>query len=113
MQSFTRQNALFAANFFKSVVYHPDESQLLTCGTDRKITYWDVLNMNAIRIIDGSEEADVNTLHINVRPARVSLCGAYVLEVYLADCARAHRIQHNGTEAYRGYQSTVDAGRCA
>merc|ERR1719240_2444356 len=51
--------------FFKSVVYHPDESQLLTCGTDRKITYWDVLNMNAIRIIDGSETADVNTLHVN------------------------------------------------
>jgi len=47
------------------VLYHPDESQLLTCGTDRKITYWDVLNMNAIRIVDGSEEADVNALHIN------------------------------------------------
>jgi len=62
---FVRINALFAANFFKSVAYHPDESQLLTCGTDRKITYWDVLNMNAIRIIDGSETADVNTLHIN------------------------------------------------
>ena len=29
--------ALFAANFFKSVLYHPDESQLLTCGTDRKL----------------------------------------------------------------------------
>ena len=25
----------------KSVVYHPDESQLLTTGSDRKITYWD------------------------------------------------------------------------
>jgi len=62
---FVRINALFAANFFKSVVYHPDESQLLTCGTDRKITYWDVLNMNAIRIIDGSETADVNSLHVN------------------------------------------------
>merc|ERR1719240_1773237 len=51
--------------FFKSVVYHPDESQLLTCGTDRKITYWDVLNMNAIRIVDGSETADMNSLDIN------------------------------------------------
>ena len=62
---FVRINALFAANFFKSVAYHPDESQLLTCGTDRKITYWDVLNMNAIRIIDGSDAADVNSLHVN------------------------------------------------
>ena len=65
MHPFVRINALFAANFFKSVAYHPDESQLLTCGTDRKITYWDVHNMNAIRIVDGSEEADVNSLHIN------------------------------------------------
>ena len=62
---FMRINALFAANLFKSVLYHPDESQLLTCGTDRKITYWDVLNMNAIRIIDGSDSADVNALAIN------------------------------------------------
>jgi len=62
---FVRINALFAANFFKSVAYHPDESQLLTCGTDRKITYWDVQNMNAIRIIDGSETAEVNSLHVN------------------------------------------------
>jgi len=62
---FVRINALFAANFFKSVAYHPDESQLLTCGTDRKITYWDVLNMQAIRVVDGSESADVNCLHVN------------------------------------------------
>ena len=33
--------------------------------SDRKITYWDVLNMNAIRIIDGSDSADVNSLHVN------------------------------------------------
>jgi len=65
LSSFTRMNALFAANFFKSVVYHPDESQLLTCGTDRKLTYWDVTDMNAIRIIDGSMSAEVNTLHIS------------------------------------------------
>jgi len=64
MQSFTRCGALFAANFFKSVVYHPDESQLLTCGTDRKLTYWDVTDMAAIRIVDGSLSAECNTLDI-------------------------------------------------
>jgi len=65
MQSFTRLNALFAPNFFKSVNYHPDESQLLTCGTDRKLTYWDVTDMNAIRIVDGSESAEICTLDIS------------------------------------------------
>merc|ERR1719313_1824034 len=62
---FVRVNALFAATFFKSVVYHPDESQLLTTGTDRKITYWDAMDMNAIRIIDGSQDAELNSLSIN------------------------------------------------
>jgi len=62
---FVRANAMFAATFFKSVVYHPDESQLLTTGTDRKITYWDAMDMNAIRIIDGSNDAELNSLSIN------------------------------------------------
>jgi len=62
---YVRVSALFAANFFKSAVYFPDESQLLTCGTDRKITYWDVTDLQAIRIVDGSETAEVNTLDIS------------------------------------------------
>lgn len=65
LHPFVRINALFAANFFKSAIYHPDESQLLTCGTDRKITYWDAMDMNAIRIVDGSETAALNSLDIN------------------------------------------------
>jgi cilia- and flagella-associated protein 52 len=51
-----RTNALFAATVFRSVVFHPDESQILTCGSDRKITYWDSSDCNAIRIMDGSSE---------------------------------------------------------
>jgi len=64
LQPYVRLAALFAANFFKSVAYFPDESQLITCGTDRKITYWDT-DMNTIRIVDGSEDAEVNTLCMN------------------------------------------------
>lgn len=37
----TRIMCLFESTMFKQVVYHPDESQLLTTGSDRKITYWD------------------------------------------------------------------------
>jgi WD40 repeat protein len=32
-----RGNALFASTQFKSVLLHPDESQILTCGSDRKV----------------------------------------------------------------------------
>lgn len=52
----TRANALFASTVFRAVTYHPDESQLLTCGSDRKLTYWDTSDCTAIRIMEGSTE---------------------------------------------------------
>ena len=32
-----RANVMFASTVFRSVVFHPDESQILTCGSDRKV----------------------------------------------------------------------------
>lgn len=32
MATFARRSSLFANTFFKAVVYHPDESQLVTAG---------------------------------------------------------------------------------
>jgi WD40 repeat protein len=52
----TRANAFFASTIFRAVTYHPDESQLLTVGSDRKITYWDTADCTAIRVMDGSTE---------------------------------------------------------
>lgn len=52
----TRSNALFASTVFRAAVYHPDESQLLTAGSDRRLTYWDATDCSAIRIMDGSTE---------------------------------------------------------
>jgi WD40 repeat protein len=60
----TRIMCMFQSTQFKSVVYHPDESQLLTTGTDRKVCYWDCFDGQAIRMIDGSTEGEVNTLAI-------------------------------------------------
>lgn len=51
-----RSNALFASTMFRSALYHPDESQLLTAGSDRKLSYWDTTDCSAIRVIDGSTE---------------------------------------------------------
>ncbi|MEW5298669.1 MAG: hypothetical protein WDW36_001762 [Sanguina aurantia] len=61
LHTFKRRTSLFANTFFKSVVYHPDESQLVTTGTDRKITYWDAFDGTAIRIIDGSDANEGGT----------------------------------------------------
>jgi len=52
----TRVNAMFASTIFRCALYHPDESQLLTAGSDRKITYWDSTDCTAIRIMEGSTE---------------------------------------------------------
>lgn len=62
LSRFVRNNSLFASTFFKAILYHPDESQLLTTGTDRKLTYWDAYDGQAIRIIEGSETSEMNAL---------------------------------------------------
>lgn len=64
LKTFTRVMCLFESTLFKQVLYHPDESQLLTTGSDRKITYWETFDGQAIRMLDGSEEGEVNALAI-------------------------------------------------
>jgi len=56
---------MFEATMFKQLVYHPDDSQILTTGSNRKITYWDAIDAQEIRIMDGSYDGEVNTLSIN------------------------------------------------
>jgi len=59
-----RIKCLFESTMFKQVVYHPDESQLLTTGSDRKVTYWDCFDGQAIRMLDASNTGEVNALAI-------------------------------------------------
>lgn len=60
----TRLICLFESTLFKQVLYHPDESQLLTTGSDRKITYWDCYDGQTIRMLDGSDSGEINALDI-------------------------------------------------
>lgn len=64
LKTFTRLLCLFESTLFKQVLYHPEESQLLTTGSDRKITYWETFDGTAIRMLDGSDEGEVNALAI-------------------------------------------------
>ena len=64
ISNYTRVACLFETTMFKQLVYHPDESQILTTGTDKKITYWDVIDSNEIRSIDGSYDGEINTIAI-------------------------------------------------
>lgn len=56
LKSHTRIMCLFESTLFKQVLFHPDESQLLTTGSDRKITYWETFDGTAIRYLEGSED---------------------------------------------------------
>ena len=53
---------MFETTMFKQLVFHPDESQILTAGTDRKITYWDTIEGSEIRMMDGSLDGEINSL---------------------------------------------------
>merc|ERR1712151_1231399 len=61
----TRSLCLFESTMFKSLVYGPEEAQLLTAGSDRKIGYWDTFDGQAIRMLEGSEEGELTTLSIS------------------------------------------------
>ncbi|GMI12017.1 hypothetical protein TrRE_jg8950 [Triparma retinervis] len=58
-----RINAMFEPTIFRHVLFHPDESQYLTCGSNFKISYWDSYDGSAIRVIDGGE-AEMTSLDI-------------------------------------------------
>jgi len=65
LSSKTRSLCLFESTMFKSLVYHPDESQLLTTGSDRKIAYWDTFDGQAIRVLEASDEGELTTLSMS------------------------------------------------
>lgn len=55
LDRYVRILAFYEPNVFLSALYHPDESQILTCGSNHKITYWDAADGQAIRVIDGGD----------------------------------------------------------
>jgi len=62
IKAYVRVACLFETTMFKQLVYHPDESQILTVGTDKKITYWDTIDAQEIRSIDGALDGEINSV---------------------------------------------------
>ena len=79
----SRTQAMFASTMFRECAYHPDESQYLTCGSDRKLTYWDSYDGSAIRVLDGSE-AEINSLDIDANGDKF-VCGGNDYQLKLFD----------------------------
>lgn len=61
---FSRSNIMYAQTYFKSVSYLNDESQILTTGSDKRITYWDAVECTAIRELDVAEPGEIHALDI-------------------------------------------------
>lgn len=61
----SRRQMIRVNNLFKYVCYHPEEHQVLTTGTDRKIGYWEVFDGSMIRELDGSMSGSVNAMNIS------------------------------------------------
>ncbi|CAO2643666.1 Cilia- and flagella-associated protein 52 [Lemmus lemmus] len=60
-----RRNQMILANtLFQCVCYHPEEFQIITSGTDRKIAYWEVFDGSVIRELEGSMSGSINGMDI-------------------------------------------------
>ncbi|KAG9392381.1 WD domain G-beta repeat [Carpediemonas membranifera] len=59
-----RVQSFLAPTCFNSAVYHPDESQVLTTGSDRKLGWWDAVDGEIIRELEGSISGALNSLDI-------------------------------------------------
>ncbi len=55
-----RSNTLFTC-----VSYHPEEHQVLTAGTARKVGFWETLDATLIREVDASQSGAINALDIS------------------------------------------------
>jgi WD40 repeat protein len=72
LQAYKIVGSLKASTFFKSILYHPDENQILTAGTDRKV---DTLDRSAMRVLDASEN-ELNDVAITYEGDRFITGGA-------------------------------------
>ncbi|XP_040002549.1 cilia- and flagella-associated protein 52 isoform X1 [Xiphias gladius] len=62
---FVSLQMVIANTLFRTVCYHPEEYQIITSATDRKVTYWDVYDGSAIRELEGSQSGAINGMHIS------------------------------------------------
>lgn len=65
LQRFVRNQVIFANTLFKAICYRPDECQIITAGTDRKIAYWETYDGSQIRELDGSKSGSIEGMDIS------------------------------------------------
>ncbi|XP_011860734.1 PREDICTED: cilia- and flagella-associated protein 52 [Vollenhovia emeryi] len=61
----SRKHILIGNTMFMMAQFTPDSIQILTCGTDRKIAYWETLDGSLVREIEGSSAGTINCVDIS------------------------------------------------
>ncbi|XP_034936102.1 cilia- and flagella-associated protein 52 [Chelonus insularis] len=61
----SRKQVIMGNTMYMSTKFHPNGLQLLTCGTDRKIAYWETLDGSIVREVEGSTIGAINCLDIH------------------------------------------------
>merc|ERR1711879_247433 len=89
-----RLQMVMANTLFECVSYHPEEYQILTSGTDRKVAYWETYDGSQIRELDGSDSGGINGLDID-RNGKFFVTGGVDTILKVWD-------YHAGEEKYRG-----------
>ena len=52
-------------SLFQAICYHPDQHQVVTVGTDRKVSFWELFDASLIREIEGSPKGSVSAVDIS------------------------------------------------
>lgn len=61
---YVRLSVMFSTTVFTCVKYHPNNVQLLTCGSNRFISYWEAIDGSLVTDIEGSAASALNSLDL-------------------------------------------------
>ncbi|KAL5019283.1 hypothetical protein ScPMuIL_005005 [Solemya velum] len=65
LRSKKRKQIVFSNTLFKCLVYGPNDCQIITSGTDRKIGYWETYDGQQIRDLEGAKSGSVNAMDVS------------------------------------------------
>ncbi|XP_066926830.1 cilia- and flagella-associated protein 52-like [Clytia hemisphaerica] len=65
LERYVRNQIIFANTMFKVVCYRPDESQIITSGTDKNIGYWETYDGSQIRELVGTKSGAINGMDVS------------------------------------------------
>lgn len=80
---FTRLSIMFSSTIFTSAKYHPNGAQLLTCGTNRYIGFWEALDGSLIREIEGSSASALNSLDVTPNGRYLTITAYYTSSIIM------------------------------